>query len=180
MLSRFSTSIDLSLVVTELDEEWYHINAFYESNRLKDSRTAFLPRSEVSDHLIPLAEQLRQNQINPGDLKEFGRRLFEALVRDQVRELYRFLEGRNEDWRSFRLLLNLPHILQRIPWECMVDPYWDKYLSLRSNRHIIRQVDRMPEDGYSKVEGIVTLVISIADARGQPPHQSIRIKRRTL
>jgi len=116
MLSRFSTSIDLSLVVTELDEERYQINAFYESNRLKDSRTAFLPRSEVSDHLIPLAEQLRQNQIDPGDLKEFGRRLFEALVRDQVRELYRFLEGRNEDWRSFRLLLNLPHILQRIPW----------------------------------------------------------------
>ena len=159
-------SFDLSLLVTEQGQA-YQIFAY--SDCLGEKCTARLPASIVKQ-LVPLAEKLQQDPLTPKELQDFGSRLFEALIRDDVRDMYRILEGKNVDGLSFQLALNLePHNLQRLPWECMFDPYRAAYLSLRDNIHIIRKVQRKPEVVTGKAQGYTNLVIAIANARGQPP-----------
>lgn len=169
MVSKYSTLFDLSLKIDKLDKEKYPIIAY--SERLRKTCTASLPHSEVMKQLVPYAEQLQQSPLSLENLQDFGRRLFAALIRDQVRDMYRTLEGQNVDGLSFQLVLNLqPHDLQRLPWECMFDPYREDFLSLRDNTHIIRKVERRPEGNPSEADLEYTnLVIAIANANGQPP-----------
>ena len=169
MVSKFSTSCDLSLLVSKLDNGSYPIFAY--SNRLGKSCTASLSHAEVIEQLEPSAQQLRQTPLPMESLQIFGRRLFEALIRDQVRDMFRTLEGQNVGGLNFHLVLDLqPHILQRLPWECMWDPYQEKFLSLQDNTYIIRKLQRLHEAASRKAApGYSNLVIAIANPRGQPP-----------
>jgi hypothetical protein len=167
MIAKPSTSFDLSLLVSKLDSGSYPIFAC--SNRLQKSCTASLPYTEV-EQLLPDAQGLQQNPLPLEKLNDLGRRLFAALIRDQVRDMYRTLEGQNTIGLNFHLILDLqPHLLQQLPWECMYDPYHGKFLSLQSNTHIIRKVQSAGEVAVGKAApGYSNLVIAIADARGQP------------
>jgi CHAT domain-containing protein len=158
------TSFDLTLKVSE-QNKIYHIQAL--SKCLEKTAEASLPNSEVEDYLIPKAEQMQQNPLPPGENQEFGSRLFNALIRDNVRDLYRSIEGMNIRGLGFQLALNLePHSLQRLPWECMFDPFWERFLSLQTDTHIVRIVDRKQEDRLKPGELEYTnLVIAIANAR---------------
>jgi hypothetical protein len=168
MASRYSTSFDLSLMVSKLDSGSYPIFAY--SNRLGKSCTASLPQAEARV-MEEKAQQLRLNPLPTQDLQDFGRQLFEALIRQQVRDMFRTLEGQNTSGLNLHLVLNLqPQLLQRLPWECMWDPYHAKFLSLQTNTHIIRKVQMPQEAALKKASpGYSNLVIAIASPRGMPP-----------
>jgi hypothetical protein len=103
-------------------------------------------------------------------LQDFGRQLFEALLRDQVRDMFRTLEGQNVAGLNFHLVLDLqPQPLQRLPWECMWDPYYEKFLSLQGNTHLIRKLQK-PQGSVTPhaSPGYSTLIIAIANPRKKP------------
>ena len=168
MASKSSVSFDLLLLVGKLDNEVYPIFAY--SERLGKSCTASLPQAEVSV-LDEKAQQLRQNPLPTPALQDFGRLLFEALIRDQVRDIYRTLEGQNISGFNLHLVLDLQaQALQRLPWECMWDPYLGRFLGLQGNTHIIRKQQRTPNAAVRQASsGYSNLIIAIANARGKPP-----------
>lgn len=168
MVSQSTTSFDLSFFVSKDDSESYRIVA--SSNRMDKKFIARLAISEVKKDLVPRADQLRQNKLSLKEIQDFGQRLFEALVRDQVRDMYRTLEGQNISRESFTLILSLQtNELQRLPWECMFDPYRKDFLSERKNTHIIRKVETRPEGEPRETElGYTNFVIAIANPSNQP------------
>jgi hypothetical protein len=167
--SKYPKFFDLTLLISPLDNTSYPVLAY--SERLRKKCTASLPHAEVVELLIPRAEQLHQSPLPLESLKDFGRCMFEALMRDRVRDMLRTLEGQNADGLNLYLVLDLPdHDLQRLPWECMFDPYHEYFLSLQDNMHIIRKVQRTPEAAPDKAaRGYSNLVIAIANPRDQPP-----------
>ncbi len=167
--SKYPTSFDLSLSVGESDNASYPIHA--ESNWLGKTCSAKLPDSEAQK-LSRGAEQLQSNSsVTDKNLEDFGRCLFEALLRDQVRDMLRILEGQNTEGRNLYLMLDLrPHILQRLPWECMFDPYHKHFLSLQNYIHVIRKVERSPEASPGKVlRGLSKFVIAVANPSNETP-----------
>jgi hypothetical protein len=167
MASKSSSSFDLSLLVSQLDNGSYPIFAY--SERLRKSCTASLPQTEVSV-LDEQAQQLRQHPLPTPALQDFGGLLFKALLRDQVRDIYRTLEGQNISGFNLHLILDLqPQSLQRLPWECMWDPYYEKFLSLQGNTHLIRKLQK-PQGSVSPhaSPGYSTLIIAIANPRKKP------------
>ena len=166
--SKYPTSFDLSLSVGESDNASYPIHA--ESNWLGKTCSAKLPVAEI-EQLAERAEQLHSAALPLGSLQDLGCGLFEALMRDRVRDMFRTLEGQNTAGLNLYLRLDLqPHILQRLPWECMFDPYYEHFLSLQDNIHIIRKVQRPAEIASGQAgHGYSNLVIAIANPRGQPP-----------
>lgn len=158
---------DLSLLITELGQA-YQISAT--SACLDSQPTVRLPASALRQ-LTPLAEKLQQGPLQTQELRDLGARLFEALIRDDVRDMYRLLEGMNVDALPFQLSLNIhPHQLQRLPWECMYDPYRESFLSLQDNIHMIRLVERKQGSASENGSpGYSNLVIAIANPHGQPP-----------
>lgn len=155
--------LDLSLLVSRHNTT-YRIFAYSEC--LGKKAEAALRSSEVKKKLEPLAKEMQTSPLALGKNEELGRHLFEALIRDDVEDLYRILEGQSIAGPSLQLALNLqPVDLQWLPWECMFDPFWGKFLSQQKNIQIVRLIDSKPESEPKKGDQIYTsLVIAIANA----------------
>lgn len=168
MASKSSTSFDLSLLVSKLENGSYPIFAY--SNRLGKSCPASLPQAVVSG-LEKTAQQLRLNPLPMPALQDFGRQLFEALIHDQVRDMFRTLEGQNGAGFNVHLVLDLqPQSLQRLPWECMWDPYLGRFISLQGNTHLIRKLQKPQGCAAPQASpGYSNLVIAIANPHKKPP-----------
>jgi hypothetical protein len=105
-------------------------------SRLKDVQIALLRSGGLRRQMLSPEEQ---------GVRDFGRLLFDALMRDDVRSLYdRSQQQATEQERGLRLQLRIqaPE-LAALPWEFLFDERNGEYVCLSRNTPVIRAQERM-------------------------------------
>ncbi len=103
-------------------------------NLLKDLQIALLRSSTVRRQIVSSEEQT---------VKYFGQKLFDALLKGEVRSRYdvSLLEAKQQD-KGLRLKLRIkPPELAVLPWEFLYDSRQADYVSLSSNTPIVRYLE---------------------------------------
>jgi hypothetical protein len=91
-------------------------------------------------------------------VRQLGEALFSALFQDKVLDQFRYEQGRCAGEKGLRLLLDLPHDLQKLPWECLWDPWQKEFLAKRDDVSIVRVVSNVPTLTLSRLD--VTFLVS--------------------
>src|SRR2546423_786022 len=88
----------------------------------------------IRDSVLASSATVRRlSTLDEQPVRDFGQRLFEAAIREEVRLLYgaAYQQSRQQD-RPLRLVLRVrPPELARLPWEYLFDRADDTYLGLR-------------------------------------------------
>jgi hypothetical protein len=134
---------DIHVAVSAASERGYHMTA--ESVHLPSRADALMPLDEGLQ-LIEQALRLADVRVSRADTMRTGGLLFDALLRDRLREAYRAVQGAATDRRAanradhrdgteaeevyVRLLLRIqPRELHALPWECLFDPWRQGFVS---------------------------------------------------
>lgn len=135
-----------------------------------------LPSYLVSNEIIPLSERVRNEAVGRQDIVQLGGVLFEALFRDEVRDLFRYLEGKLADYQRLRVLLEVePREMQGLPWECVYDPWRREFVSTRARALVVRYVQPvsdLPQAGSP--EASLRTVVAIASRSQLGPVDAAR------
>ncbi|MBI3761945.1 MAG: CHAT domain-containing protein [Chloroflexi bacterium] len=102
-------------------------------------------------------------------MRDFGRTLFDQVIREQIREIYyRGLGQANEQGKGLRLRLVLEPGLEDLPWEFLCSPE-SEFLALDPQTPVVRFIEQPTPVAPLKHELPLNLLVVIASPKDQKP-----------
>ncbi len=136
----------------------------FQATELAQFMVAVGPPREVSRRLVPVAARV-------GSVKDYGRRLGDALLTGPVREAFdRSLDAADHEGKDLRLRLRLDAVpeLDPVPWEYLYDGPLERFLTLSQQTPVVRLLDSLRRPPAVAVAAPLRVLVMISSPSDLP------------